>query len=98
MNQDTHDEDRNDSGSPEVLSALSEVSLPVEVRVGKTEMTLRELRECDAGTVLSLGTGTDELVDLFIGGQMVARGELVAVDAELGIRIVEVVDGDDEHV
>ncbi|MFO7948567.1 MAG: FliM/FliN family flagellar motor switch protein [Armatimonadota bacterium] len=89
--------DRQDAGlSPVSLAALGEIPLAVEVRVGSTELTLAQLLECGAGTVLELDASADSMADLLIGGQPVARGELVAVDGRLGIRIVEVVNSDED--
>lgn len=84
--------------SPVVLAALGEMELPVEARVGAAHITLGELLECGPGTVLELDTPVSGPVDLLVGGQLVARGELVAIDTQLGLRIVEVVaeDGADE--
>ena len=84
--------------SPVVLAALGEMELPVEARVGAARITLGELLECGPGTVLELDTPVSGPVDLLVGGQLVARGELVAIDTQLGLRIVEVVaeDGADE--
>lgn len=87
--QDEADE-RNPLSSV-VLAALGQVQLPVEVRVGSATMSLGELTDCGPGTVLTLDTEVGELADLLIGGQLVARGELVAMDDQLGLRIVEVV-------
>ncbi len=89
--------ERQDSGlSPVAMAALGEIPLAVEVRVGSAELTLAELLECGAGTVLELDASADSMADLLIGGEPVARGELVAVDGRLGIRIVEVVSGDED--
>ncbi len=74
-----------------VLAALGDMSLPVEVRVGSATITLHELLDCAPGTVLELNTCVGDLVELFVGGQLVAHGELVAIDAQLGLRIVEIV-------
>ncbi len=81
-----------------VLAALGEMELPVEARVGAARITLGELLECGPGTVLQLDTPVSGPVDLLVGGQLVARGELVAIDTQLGLRIVEIVaeDGADE--
>ena len=81
-----------------VLAALGEMELPVEARVGAARLTLTELLECGPGTVLQLDTPVSGPVDLLVGGQLVARGELVAIDTQLGLRIVEIIteDGADE--
>ena len=79
--------------SPLVLAALGEMELPVEARVGAARITLGELLESGPGTVLKLDTPVSGPVDLLVGGQLVARGELVSIDTQLGLRIVEIVAG-----
>jgi flagellar motor switch protein FliN/FliY len=81
-----------------VLGALGDMQLALEVRVGSAHMSLRELTECSPGTVLTLDSAVGGLADLLIGGHLVARGELVAIDDQLGLRIVEIVtaEGSDE--
>ncbi|GEM_PF-4977093 len=74
-----------------VLAALGDMSLVVEVRIGKAEISLRELLDCTPGTVLSLDAAVGGLVDLLVGGQLVARGELVTIESQIGLRIVEIV-------
>jgi len=74
-----------------VLAALGDMSLAVEVRVGSAKISLRELLDCTPGTVLALDAPVGGLVDLLVGGQLVARGELVAIDSQVGLRIVEIV-------
>lgn len=78
-----------------VLGALAEMQVPVEVCVGSTRMSIRQLTDCMPGTVLTLDTAVGGLADLIVGGQLVARGELVAIDDQLGLRIVEIVTAED---
>ena len=99
MNQDS-DAGRNsgagDGGpggaglSPLVLAALGDVALPLEVRIGKASMSLEKLLECSPGSVIELDTEVGALAEVLVGGRVVARGELVAVDDMLGVRIVDI--------
>jgi flagellar motor switch/type III secretory pathway protein FliN len=52
-------------------------------------MTARQWAELDRGDVVTLGRRAGEPMILRVGGAVVARGELVVVDGELGVRIVE---------
>ena len=66
--------------------------LPVELtaEVGRLRMSARELIELGPGAVLPLGRPLAGPVELVVGGQVVAVGELVDVEGELGVRLVEV--------
>jgi flagellar motor switch protein FliM len=66
--------------------------LPVELSCRLAEITLsaREVLQLAPGAVVPLGRGPAGGVDLISAGRVVARGELVDVDGELGVRILEI--------
>lgn len=72
------------------LAALSGLALPVEVRIGSTSLTVGELLGLGRGAVVTLDRRVDEAVEVLIGDQVVARGELVSVGEEMGVRITEI--------
>jgi flagellar motor switch protein FliN/FliY len=72
------------------LSALSGLALPVLVRIGTAEMTVGELLRVGPGAVITLDRHVDEPVEVLVGDRIVARGELVSVDDEMGVRITEI--------
>ena len=63
--------------------------MPVEltVEIGRTTMTIRETLEIGPGSIIALNRMTGEPVDLLVNGQPIARGEVVAIDEEFGLRI-----------
>ncbi len=69
------------------LEALSGLCLPVSVRIGRATLRLEEILSLRAGSVVTLEQQLDEPVELLVGGQVVAEGELVAIDDELAVRI-----------
>ncbi len=73
------------------LAALSQLALQVDVRLGSTEITIGELLELRPGGALTMGRPVDAPVEVLVGNQVIARGELVAVEDELGVRITEIV-------
>ncbi len=75
------------------LSALSGLSLPVKVRIGSASISVGELLELAPGAVLTLDQRVDDDVEVLIGDRVVARGELVSVGEEMGVRITEIVGG-----
>jgi type III secretion system YscQ/HrcQ family protein len=68
--------------------------LPVEVacEVGRVSMSGRELVELRPGSVILVGRPLAGPVDLTVGGRVVARGELVDVEGEMGVRITQLCD------
>lgn len=76
---------------PASLAALSQLALEVDVRLGTTEISIGELLELRPGSALTLDQRLDQPVELLVGDQVIARGELVAVEDELGVRITEIV-------
>lgn len=66
--------------------------MPVQltVRVGTIAMTLGELLALEQGSVVVLNKKIGEPVEILAGGRVVAKGELVRVEEELGVRILEI--------
>ncbi len=99
------DDSHNPGNPPETLAriesaslaALSGLSLPVQVRIGSTSMTIGELLELRAGGVVTLDRALDDTVELLVGERVVALGELVAVDDEMGVRITRILSEAEEQ-
>ncbi len=73
------------------LAALRQLCLQVDVRLGSAEITIGELLELQPGDALALERRLDEPVELIVGEQVIAQGELVAVEEQLGVRITKIV-------
>jgi len=71
------------------LGILMDVQLDVVLRFGERKMLLREILELGAGSVVELDRKVDEPVDLLLDGRLVARGEVVVVDGNYGLRVLE---------
>ncbi|MBU0610946.1 MAG: FliM/FliN family flagellar motor switch protein [Armatimonadetes bacterium] len=72
------------------LTALADVPLQVTVRLGSTRLALRELLALEAGSVLQLDRQIGDPAEIMVGDRVVALGELVRVDSDLGVRITHV--------
>lgn len=72
------------------LTALSGLALPVHVRIGSASMTVGELLRLGPGSVVALDRRVDEPVEVLIGDRVVAQGELVSIDEEMGVRITDI--------
>src|SRR4051794_16978389 len=68
---------------------------PVELalEIGRTRMPIGQTLELRPGSVVSLNRLAGEPVDLLINGKPIARGEVVVIDEEFGLRITDVVAG-----
>ena len=73
------------------LDVILDIDLPVVVRFGRTEMPLRQVTRIAPGSVIDLGRSPDDPVELLVSDRVVARGEVVVVGGNYGIRIVDVV-------
>ena len=76
---------------PSDLDLVLDVPLEVAVEIGRTTMTIRETLAIVPGSVVALNRMAGEPVDLLVNGRRIARGEVVAVDEEFGLRVTEVV-------
>jgi flagellar motor switch protein FliN/FliY len=68
-------------------------NIPVEITVemGKAKITLKEVMDLSKGTVIELPRVAGEPLDLLVNGQLIGRGEVVAVDNYYGVRVTEVI-------
>ena len=81
---------------PAVLDLGPVLDVPVEltVEIGRTTMTIRETLEIGPGAIIALQKMTGEPVDLLVNGRRIARGEVVAIDEEFGLRVTQIVSPD----
>lgn len=86
----TREKSRPAPGSPN-LELLRDAELEVTLRFGEGEMALRDILELDTGAVIELDRQLQEPAELFAGGKLVARGEVVVVDGNYGLKVTEVV-------
>ncbi len=70
---------------------LGDIPVQVTVELGRTQMSLREVLELQEGSIVELDRLAGEPLDLKVGGQLIAQGEVVAVDDYYGLRITNVI-------
>lgn len=73
------------------LERLTDVLVELAVEVGRTRMTLGETLALGPGSVVTLERLADKPVDLLVNGRPIARGEVVVIDEQFGLRITEVI-------
>lgn len=74
------------------LSLVRDVHVTASVEVGRKQLRLADALNIAPGAIIQLDREIDSPLDLLINGQIVARGEVVVVDNDFGIRIVEIID------
>jgi flagellar motor switch protein FliN/FliY len=72
------------------LELLLDVELEATIRFGEKEMLLREIFGLTPGAVVELNQAVNEPAELLVAGRLVARGEVVVVDGNFGLRVTEV--------
>jgi flagellar motor switch protein FliN/FliY len=76
---------------PDRLDAILDIELPLVVRFGRTELPLRALTHLGPGALIDLARSADDPVDLLVSNRVVARGEVVVVGGNYGVRVLDVV-------
>ena len=70
---------------------LHDVEMEVTAELGRTRMSVRELLSLTPGAVIELDRAAGGPADLLVNGRLIARGEVVVIDENFGIRITEIV-------
>ncbi|MBN4067652.1 MAG: flagellar motor switch phosphatase FliY [Alkaliphilus sp.] len=78
-------------GTPENIQLIQDVPLNVTVELGRTTRKISEILEFGPGTIIELNKIVGEALDILINGQYVAKGEVVVIDENYGIRITDIV-------
>ena len=82
--------DGTGAGAGADLARLHDVPVELTVEIGRTRMTIGETLALGPGAIVSLNRLAGEPVDLLVNGTPIARGEVVVIDEEFGLRITDV--------
>ena len=74
------------------LGRVIDVPLTVMLRFGERKMRLQDVLALKTGSLVSLDRHVEEPVELLLGERLLARGEVVIVDGNYGLRVTEVVE------
>lgn len=77
------------------IELLGDVEMGVTVELGRTRMLVRDILELSPGSVIELDRAAGAPIDVLVNGTLIARGEVVVIDEEFGIRITEVIGYED---
>jgi flagellar motor switch protein FliN len=73
------------------LRRLREVPVGLTVEIGRARMTVGETLHLRPGSIIKLDRLAEEPLDLLVNGTRIARGEVVVIDEDFGLRITEVI-------
>ncbi|MFC1551449.1 flagellar motor switch protein FliN [Candidatus Latescibacterota bacterium] len=82
-------EEKSEKGN---IERLMDVGLNLSVELGRKEMQVKEILSLGPGKIIELDKLTGEPVDLLVNGKLLAKGEVVVVDENFGVRITELID------
>ncbi len=77
--------------APQAFDLIMDVSMRVTVELGRSSMTVEEVLSLGPGSVVELDKLAGEPVDVLVNDQLIARGEVVVVDENFGVRVTEIV-------
>lgn len=86
---------RNESEGPAVapkqLDLLLDVELPVSVSFGRAQLPLKDVIKLTTGSIIELNRSVSEPVEIIVNNCLIARGEVVVIEGNFGVRIHEIV-------
>ncbi len=74
------------------INFLMDIPLKVSVEIGRAQKKIKEILDFTSGTIIELDKLAGELVDIFVNGKLIAKGEVVVIDENFGVRIIEIID------
>jgi flagellar motor switch protein FliN/FliY len=77
-----------EASASRTLDLLLDVALPVSVSFGKTSLQIREVLKLNTGSVVELDRLVSEPVEVIVNNCVIARGEVVVVDGNYGVRVI----------
>lgn len=80
-----------DTGAADKLDAVLDIELPLIVRFARTVMPLKTLLTLGPGSIIDMERSPDEPVQMLVGERLIARGEVVVVGGNYGVRITDLV-------
>ncbi len=73
------------------LDLVLDIPVDVSLRVGSTDISIRDLVSLVEGSVIALDQDAGEAMDVLVNGTLIAHGEIVVVDDQYGVRLTDVV-------
>jgi flagellar motor switch protein FliN/FliY len=74
------------------LDLVRDIQVNLQVELGRTDMTIQDILELTPGKVVELDRLAGEPLDIVVNGKLLAKGEVVVVDENFGVRITSIID------
>ena len=84
-------QDVNAMQSQENISLIKDVPLEVTVELGRTSKAIADILDFSPGTIIELDKIAGEPVDVLVNGKLVAKGEVVVIEENFGVRVTEII-------
>lgn len=81
----------------ESMKLLYDVEMTLTAEIGRTKLAIHDVLDLSPGSVIELDRSAGSAADVMVNGRLIARGEIVVVDEEYGIRITEIVSLNDQQ-
>jgi len=78
-------------GQESNINLLMDVHMEMTVELGRTKKSIKEILGMGEGTVIELDKLAGEAVDVLVNGQLIAKGEVVVIDENFGVRVTEII-------
>lgn len=79
------------AGSDVNLDLVLDIPVDIALRVGSTDISIRDLVSLVEGSVIALDQDAGAPMDVLVNGTLIAHGEIVVVDSQFGVRLTDVV-------
>ncbi len=76
---------------PPTMDLVLDVELPVSISFGRTSLLVKEVLKLTSGSIVELNRSVNEPVDIVVNNCVIARGEVVVVDGNYGVRISQII-------
>ncbi|KXG77622.1 Flagellar motor switch protein FliN [Fervidicola ferrireducens] len=89
-------DDRATSSRKSSLDLIMDVPLEISVELGRTVKKIKEILEIGPGSIIELEKMAGEPVDILVNGKRIAKGEVVVIDENFGVRITEIINSSEK--
>ena len=79
------------AGEPKSIDLVYNIPLQVSVELGRTKKEISEILEFNLGTIVVLDKVAGDPVEIVVNDKLIARGEVVAIDDNYGVRITDII-------
>lgn len=72
------------------LNLLMDIPLKVTVELGRTQKQIKDILELSQGSIVELDKLAGEPVDILVNNKLIAKGEVVVIDENFGVRVIDI--------